>query len=303
MQPKDKLILEFWDRSKELTIKNKQYRNFVYDFYNLMLKYDIKRGDITTNTIINQNKKIKACIIAKEDGIIAGTEELLFFNRDLKIKSLKKDGERVKNNETILEINGNASKILQKERINLNLLQRMSGIGTLTYSMQKKSKIRIAATRKTLWGLLDKKAVSIGGGLTHRLNLSDGIIIKDNHLKLVKYDFEKVISSVKNKSRYIEIEVENKNQALSAAMAIKKLIKKNNENLYAIMLDKIKPENIKSIIRNLKNQDLYDHVLLEASGNINQKNLHEYSNCGVDVISMGFITNSAKFLDISMEII
>ncbi len=298
-------ILEFWDRSKELSINNRSYRDFVNEFICLLLKNDIKNGDLTSNSLIKGNKNISAFVIAKEDGILAGLEEFSLINNDLHLKFLKKDGDKIKNGDIVLKIFGNTKKILSRERVSLNLLQRMSGIATLTNSLNKKLKykIKIAATRKTLWNLLDKKAVSLGNGLTHRLNLNDGIIIKDNHLKILNYDIEKALSLIKNKSKYIEIEVEDKKQALNAAKAIKNIIKKNNKNLYAIMLDKIYPKQIKSIIKDLKNQNLYDYVLLEASGNINPKNLTGYAECGVDIVSMGYITNSAKVLNMSMEII
>lgn len=297
-------ILDFWDRGKELSIKNKKYKNFLQKFLYFLLEEDIDKGDMTTNSLVKNKKKILAYIVAKEDGIIAGLEEFKLLNKDLKLKFFKKDGDRVRNKDIISEIKGDAKKILSRERVFLNLLQRMSGIATMTNNLNKKldNNIKIAATRKTMWGLLDKKAVSIGGGVTHRLNLNDGIIIKDNHLKILNYDIEKALKIVKNKSRCIEIEVENKKQALIAAKTIKKIFSKR-ENFFAIMLDKIPPKQVKSIIKELKDQNLYDYVLLEASGNITPENLSKYSDCGVDIISMGYLTNSAESLDISLEIL
>ena len=321
------LIKEFWDRSKELSVKNKGYRNFLEKFFYFLLNEDIGKRDITTDSLIKKNEKISAVVVAKEDGIFAGAEEFAFLNKDLKINQLKGDGDEIKNGDKLINVLGNATKILEKERASLNLLQRMSGIATLTNNLVKKlnDKSRIAATRKTLWGLIDKKAVSIGGGLTHRLNLSDGILIKDNHLKIMGGDIEKALGLAKSKSRYfvtiapkpslrgfltlvrkpswrgIEIEVENKKQAIAAAKVIKKL--NNSNNLFAIMPDKIPPKEIKLIVEELKNQDLYDCVLLEASGDINPDNLIKYKDCSVDIISMGYITNSAKVLNMSMEII
>ena len=320
MQPRNKLILEFWDKSKELTVKNTNYRNFVHQFLMVLLKQDIGNTDLTTTSLTKKNSEIHAQIIAKEDGIFAGFEEFALLNKDLKIKPLKNDGDKISKGDILIDISGNAQKILERERTSLNLLQRMSGIATLTNALNKKlnntqenqrfsapghffkisREIKLAATRKTLWGLLDKKAVSIGGGLTHRLSLSDGIIIKDNHLKILKNSIENALMLVKDNSPHIEIEVENKKQALTAASLIKKL--SNERNLFAIMLDKIKPQEIKAIIEELKNRHFYEYVLLEASGDIKPSNLMEYAGCGVDVISMGYITNSAKALDISQEI-
>lgn len=304
MLHRSKLVLEFWDRSRELSINNKEYRDFVKNLFFLLLKNDSCRNDTTTNTLIG-NEKVSAAIIAKEGGILAGIEELEFLNSDLKIKPRKQDGDKIKAKDVLLEISGDAEKILGRERMSLNLLQRMSGIATLTNELSKrlKNKSKIAATRKTVWGCMDKKAVSIGGGLTHRLNLSDGIIVKDNHLKLLNHNIEKALKLAKNRHKYAEIEVENKKQALIAAKAIKKLIGNGAKNLFAIMFDKMPPADIKSIVWDLKDKKLHDYVLFEASGNIKPENIHEYADCGVDAISMGCITNSAKALDMSMEII
>ena len=180
----------------------------------------------------------------------------------------------------------------------------MSGIATLAYSLNAKlgNCVKIAATRKTLWGLLDKKAVSLGNGLTHRLSLNDGILIKENHLKLMDYNFGNAIGSAKSRSKHIEIEVEKKEQALLAAKAIKNAIRKNNKNLFALMFDKISPAEMREIIDWIKDKKLYGHMLFEASGNINQDNMHAYSDCGADIISMGSLTNSAKVLNMSLEI-
>ena len=304
MQHRFSRVLEFWDRSSELSIKNKDYRNFVNVLFSFLLKYDIKNKDLTTSLLIQNKKNISAHIAAKENGIVAGLDEFMLLNKDLKLKFLKKDGSKIKNGDVIVKLHGNAKKILERERVNLNLLQRMSGIATLTNKLNKKleNNTKIAATRKTLWGLLDKKAVSLGGGLTHRLNLNDGVIIKDNHLKILNYGIEKALKMVQNKPKYIEIEVESKKQAFEAAKSIKKIIQNGNKGIYAIMLDKIKPKEIKSIIKDLKRQDLYNYTLLEASGDINENNLSQYKNCGVDVISMGQVTNSSKALNMSLDI-
>ena len=301
MVHRESQTLKFWDRSRLLTKRNNDYRKFVSDFMGLLLKADISANDITTQSLIPEKNNAIGIVIAKEKGIVAGIEEIMIICKDLKTKNLKNDGDFVKNGDIVLELRGKTRKILERERTYLNLLQRMSGIATLTSSLQGKiqNKVKIAATRKTLWGSLDKKAVSIGGGLTHRLNLSDGMLIKDNHLKLLNYNFEKALKLAKNKSEYIEIEVEDRFQAIAAAKAIKKFFGKRH---LAIMLDKINPEEIKSIISCLKRQNLYDNILFEASGNINQENYTKYIESGADIISMGCLTNSSKALNFSLEI-
>jgi nicotinate-nucleotide pyrophosphorylase (carboxylating) len=302
MQHRDRKVLEFWDRGRELRIENEEYRRFASHFLSVLLKHDIGSGDVTSNSLIKKNKDISAAIVAKENGIFAGLEEFKLMNDDLKISPLKKDGDKIKAGNVLAEVHGPAIKILERERTYLNLLQRMSGIATLTSSMAEKlENVKIAATRKTLWGSIDKKAVSIGKGLTHRIGLSDGIIIKDNHLEALEHNFRKIIDSAKNRSKFIEIEVESKRHALEAAMAIKNFNNKG-KSLFAIMLDNIKPEEIRLIVKELRKKRLYDYVLLEASGNINPSNFMEYDDCGVDVISMGCITNSAKALNLSQEI-
>jgi nicotinate-nucleotide pyrophosphorylase (carboxylating) len=314
---RDKLVLEFWDRSNQLNIKNKQYRSFVEDLINKQLKEDIGKGDITTDSLID-NKKIKVKITAKQDGIIAGIEELSLID-GFKIKKYKKEGDKVKNNDIILEIEGNAKKILSYERTLLNIMQRMSGIATLTYNLNKKigNNCFIAGTRKTILGLLDKKAVSVGHGLTHRLNLNDFILIKDNHLKILNHNIEKALKLAnKNKTKYIEIEVKNEKEALRAAKTISNF--KFNK-MFAILFDNMKCSMIKNTInkinnlinkktinniknKNYNNKKLKNKILFEASGNINEKNIKEYSKTGVDVISLGMLTHSVKAFDLSLEI-
>ena len=306
MQDRDKLVLEFWDRGKGLSIKNSEYNQFVDSLIGILLKQDINKGGITTGLSIKR-KQITAVIVAKEEGIIAGLEEFSLINKSLKLKHIKKDGDKVKSGDILIEIKGDAKKILERERISLNLLQRMSGIATLVKRINRKlkNKIRLAATRKTLWGLIDKKAVSIGGGLTHRLNLNDGVIIKDNYIRIMNNKIEDLLKSAADRSKYVEVEAEDKAQAFNAAKSIMKIInnkRPKKKHLFAIMLDKIPPEETKSIINKFKKQGLYNGILIEVSGNIREANLSSYLGCDADIISMGSITNSSKILDMSLEI-
>ena len=185
---RQQLVKEFFDRSDILNLRNKEYCSYIKNLFLSQLREDIGNGDITTNSLITKNKKIKAHIVANQTGIIAGIEESKLLTKNEKIRVIKNDGSRVKNNDAILEIYGNARKIMSYERTLVNILQRMSGIATLTHSAKKsvKGNCFIAATRKTLPHLIDKKAVSVGGALTHRLNLSDFILIKDNHLAMLE---------------------------------------------------------------------------------------------------------------------
>lgn len=312
---RDKLVLEFWDRREYLDMKNETYRNYIKNLINGKLKEDFYNKDITTNSLISKNQEIKAVIAAKQSGVIAGLEEISAFLKNNGIKIIKKnekDGATVRKSVIILEIYGNARKILSYERALLNILQRMSGIATLTNNTKKliKNNCFISGTRKTLFNLIDKKAVSAGGGLTHRLNLNDSILVKDNHLKLLSDNIEKALklANKNTKSKYVEIEVKNGKEALEAASAIKKI---KSKKLFAIMFDNMEASMIKTTIIKInnilknKNNDKKNKriVLFEASGNINEKNIAEYSRTGIDVISLGALTHSVKAFDMSLEIL
>ena len=307
---RNKLVLEFWDRSKELNIKNKKYKSYVEKFFKEKLEQDVGKGDITTNSLISKNKNVKTFVIARENGILAGMEEVSLLINVFKVKKYKKDGDKVKNNDKILEIYGNARKILNYERTLLYILQRMSGIATLTYETKKpvKNNCFIAGTRKTLFPLFDEKALSVGGALTHRLDLSSAILVKDSHLEVINDDVKKavILVSKNKKTKYIEIEVKNEKEALEAAETI---IKLKSKKLFAIMFDNMKPSIIKKTIikiHNLINKNSIHNdkkiILFEASGGINQENIKEYAKTGVDIISLGILTHSAKTLNISLEI-
>jgi len=253
--------------------------------------------------LIPKNKNVKAFVIARENGIIAGIEEVLLLLKQFKVKKFKKDGDKVRNNEVILEIYGNARKILIYERTFLNILQRMSGIATLTYGTKKlvRNNCFIAGTRKTFFGLMDKKALSVGDALTHRLNLDDSILIKDNHLAILRNNIRKALelSNKNNNSKYVEIEVKNEKESLEAAETITKL---KSSKIFAIMFDNMTPTMIKNTIIRINNNYKNNKILFEASGGINRVNIKEYSKTGADIISLGILTHSAETLNISLEI-
>ena len=317
---RNKLILEFWDRSNVLNLKNKDYYSYVKNLIDEKIKQDIGKGDITTDSLIDESKEINAHIIAREDGVVAGIEEASLLEE---IEPVKKDGAMIKEGDVILKISGNARKILGFERMLLNILQRMSGIATITYNIKKliNDACFIAGTRKTILPLLDKKAISVGGALTHRLNLNDTVLIKENHLEILNNGFEKALRlTVENtKTNYIEIEVKNEKEALKAAEAIFNL---KSEKLFAIMFDNMKATMIKNTIekiyniKKIKNNEKLNaqkssisgtnsfgnKILFEASGGINQSNIGSYCNTGVDIVSLGFLTHSPKVLNMSLII-
>ena len=267
------------------------------------LKEDLGQGDVTTHLLIPEKVMVQAEIIAKETGVAAGIEEALILLESLGIKAkpLVKDGQKIAKGKVLIKIEGNAKNVLALERTVLNLLARMSGIATFTNRIVRKIrkagyKTVIACTRKTAPGLeyFDKKAVLLGGGDTHRLHLDDMILIKDNHVAIVGNVKEAVKLAKKQVSfsKKIEVEVSNVNEAIQAAKA----------GADIIMLDNFTPEKVKDAINRLKKENLRDKVLIEASGGINEKNIVNFADAGVDIISLGALTHSAKALDISLEI-
>ncbi len=274
MPSKNDRIKKLYDKGYLLTVKNKFYRIFLDKLFDLLLKTDVGKGDITSNRLFKKNFTVKAVIIAKENGIIAGIEEITYLlnKHDIEIIA-KKSGSYVKNGEIVIVLKGDIKTILKLERTILNIFQRMSGITTFINNIVKKSKVRIAATRKTLYSYLDKKAVYIGKGLTHRLNLSDGILIKKNHLKYAK-----------NIPKDAIIEVTN----------IKEALEVSKYKPIAIMFDNMKPLEIKKAIKLLPK-----NIIFEASG---IKDIKQYQNIGLDVISLGSLTKNSHVLDMSLKI-
>ncbi|WMJ79284.1 carboxylating nicotinate-nucleotide diphosphorylase [Clostridium sp. MB40-C1] len=260
------------------------------------LKEDSLYGDITTDSIIDENSTCCVDLIIKENGIIAGIE---VFKRvfeilgNVSIDSFVVDGSTVEKSQVIGVIKGNTRNVITGERLALNLLQKMSGIATVTRSFVnelKGTKTKLLDTRKTTPNLrmLEKYAVKIGGGVNHRASLSDGVLIKDNHISAAG-GIKNAISLVKNNVsfvRKIEVEVETIDQVYEALESGADIIMLDNMDITT--MDKaVKIINGKSII--------------EASGNISLNNIKPIANTGVDYISTSKITHSAKTLDISMK--
>ncbi|HZX44104.1 MAG TPA: carboxylating nicotinate-nucleotide diphosphorylase [Candidatus Nanoarchaeia archaeon] len=306
-----KILERSFQRGHLLTVKSKFYRDWIDTFIIDEIKADFGKGDITSEAVL-MNKKAKATVFSRSAGVIAGIEEVCYILRSygLDVRELVKDGEKIRKGSKILEISGKANSILKLERTALDMLSRMSGIASLTNQLVKKAgKVGIAPTRKTEWRFIDKKAVFVGGGLTHRLALWESILIKDNHLDALKKEgvHDPVVVSIerawKNRKRgaFIEIEASNEADAFKAAQKFKELQGNSYNTPCFIMLDNMKPAAIKKIIRRLK--ALNNHVMIEASGGITPDNLKAYSKTGVDVISMGYLTTSCKALDMKLRFI
>jgi nicotinate-nucleotide pyrophosphorylase (carboxylating) len=268
-----------------------------------MLAEDVGQGDITTALIVPAESTAEAEVIAKEPGVAAGMEEakILLESLGLKVEALVSDGEKIKMKQALVKVFGDTRTILSVERTLLNILSRMSGIATatrkLTEKLQKAGlKTRVACTRKTAPGLLylDKKAVLIGGGDTHRLHLDDMILIKDNHIALAG-SVVKAVKKVREKasfSKKIEVEVARVEDVLAAAKA----------GVDIIMMDNFSPKQIEKAIKLLKKAGFFGKVLLEVSGGITAENIIAFASTGVDIVSLGEITDNTRTLDISLEI-
>lgn len=264
------------------------------------LMEDVGSGDITA--AITPNKKIRAEIVCKADGYISGVYEirLLFKNHRIRAVAHVKDGSKVRPGQRIMTLYGWSRDILPVERTALNLLSRMSAVTTLTRAYVKELRrvsktCQIAATRKTSPGLryFEKKAVLLGGGVTHRFGLYDMILIKDNHLMLFGNDILKALASAadsKVRSK-VEIEVTSAADAVLAA----------DIGADMVMFDNMSPAEIRKAIAEMKWRGIRKRVLLEVSGGVNMRSIRQYGKLGVDWISVGRITHSAPSIDYSLE--
>ncbi|RLL47012.1 carboxylating nicotinate-nucleotide diphosphorylase [Oceanobacillus piezotolerans] len=259
---------------------------------------DIGDQDITSESIFPEDQMGKGVFIAKEAGVLSGLaiieETYRLLNLKMEVKLHYKDGEKVRPQAVIAEVYGPVRSILTGERVILNLLQRMSGIATMTnhcIEVLNDPSIRICDTRKTMPGIrmLDKYAVTSGGGKNHRNGLYDGVMIKDNHIsycgsitKAVDKAREAVGHMVK-----IEVETENREEVLEAVEA----------GADVIMFDNRSPEEVKEFAALVPEQ-----IVTEASGGITIENLASYANTGVEYISLGALTHSVKALDISLQV-
>ena len=259
------------------------------------LEEDIGTGDITTNAVISDNEVTVGKVIAKEDLILCGLNifEYVFLclDKNIKIDPKHADGEKVKNRSTLLTFSGSARSLLAGERVALNILQRLSGIATLTKKFVEKvpSSVRVLDTRKTTPGMraLEKYAVRCGGGTNHRFGLYDAVLIKDNHIKAAGSISKAVEKARKNIPPLQKIEVEVKN-----AEEVKEALRMECD---IIMLDNMSPEQVKEAVKIINKRSR-----IEISGNIGLSNIQKIASEGIDYISVGALTHSTPTVDISM---
>ena len=256
---------------------------------------------------------VKARIIAKDSGIIAGcamVEHVIqIWAGSLQISWNCGEGRSISSGDEIAYIEGDKNALLSMERPILNILGQLSGIATEAKKWASKAPGQIACTRKTIWGLLDKWAVHLGGGLTHRLNKEDAKMMKENDLATIYPEIEgngarivKFLSEVSLDSvgAFLEIETRTEKEAIMAAFAWSERRMVEPCDQLVIMLDNFTPERCKSVADELVQMGLRDHVILEASGGILLENIEDWRECGLDVLSTSMINRGTSPLDLSM---
>jgi len=273
------------------------------------LAEDLGKGDVTTEALIPNDQQGRGFIVAKKEGILAGINiAKQAFHRvdpELKVELLIADGARVKPGSRIATVSGSIASIIKGERVALNFLQRLSGIASETncyVEMVKGLPVRIIDTRKTTPGLrwLEKYAVRAGGGENHRMDLADGILIKDNHLVALRSQgltIKEAVAKAKGNAaqrpgtqhseRGVEVEVATVSEALEAVEA----------GADIVMLDNMNLEDMRKAV-----EAIHGRALIEASGGITRDNVRAVAETGVDFISAGALTHSAVALDISLEL-
>jgi len=304
-------------RGGGLTLQNRDYAREVRTLTDALLRVDLGPKDLTREALGIKSGPGSAIIVAREPGVAAGIAELGLWLEPLgvSVRAVKKDGDVFERGETLLRLEGERNNLLSLERVGLNIVQRMSGIATLTRCLGERVRARcpstrVVATRKTLWGLLDKRAVHLGGGGTHRIGLGDAILIKNNHLALLASREEEAAPlgiarawNFRKDAAFIEVEVRGEAAALAAAETFRRVQEESSERYPCLlMLDNMMPKEIRSILDRLRKKDLWDYILTEASGGISEQTVEAYADTGVDAISMGALTHSARALDLCQRI-
>lgn len=261
------------------------------------LREDISSEDVTTNSVMKEAIKGEVELICKQDGVIAGLDVFKrvfeLFDDNVNTEFYCKDGDEVNNGQLLGKVTGDIRVLLSGERVALNYLQRMSGIATYTNQVAKLlngSKTKLLDTRKTTpnMRIFEKYAVRVGGGYNHRYNLSDGILLKDNHIGAAG-SVTKAVQMAKEYApfvRKIEVEVENMDMVKEAVAA----------GADIIMLDNMTPQDMKEAVKYINGR-----AETECSGNVTKENIENLVSIGVDYISSGALTHSAPILDISLK--
>ena len=299
-----------YDRSALLTLKNPAYVKDLERFVMGAYESDTNEGDATEvlmETSWDGPKDCRAVVSSKCGGVFCGEMEMLWFLQTvaprIKCEFWVHDGEFFKLSTPLFRLTGNAQLIFAIERTLLNTIQRLSGVATITAEFVKKaSPCPVAATRKTLYGLLDKRAVAVGGGLTHRLSLHDAPMFKSTHLKLLNFDWEKLVECFAHLPPdipFATVEVTDLSQAREILEILEQWEQgagKKNRPIF-FLFDNFSSDELVADLAELSKPK---NVFFEASGGITLENVRKYAKTGVDVVSVGALTHSAKALDFSL---
>jgi nicotinate-nucleotide pyrophosphorylase (carboxylating) len=299
------------DRRQDLEISAAEYQQFVVNFFEHELISD--GNDRTTQLLFgSQNISATGKVLVKGAGVLAGRAEVEMYLREkyegIDQEWFYEDGDALKEGDILAVFSGKAAVLLKLERVLLNFLSRMCGIATKTAELTQMLPrgVFLAATRKTLWGLLDKKAVTLGGGLSHRLNLSDAVLVKNNHLSLlpegVSAAAERITSITASEQELVgnfwEIEVATAEE-FQNVLAV--FLKNPPHFPGVLMFDNFAAEDIAAHLKKVP-AELRKIITFEASGGITPQNMDQYARTGVEVLSLGMLTNAGTPLDLSFRL-
>ena len=314
MDSRQQLVKRAFFHGGDLTFENPEYRSFVQEFCDLLLKSDNGSNDLSVRALGLPHGQSVARIIARDAGIVAGLAELewLYGRAGVRIQLSKKDGAAVQAGDIVGETRGDSGSLLSLERVGLNLIQRMSGIATATRRLQQiverhSDSTYVVGTRKTQWGALDKRALHVGGGGTHRLSLGDAIMIKNNHLRLFGSTEQEAVPKALERvwqhregAVFIEVEVRSPEAAVATARAFQELTKRESTPYpCVVMFDNFSVRAAGEAVQALQGEGLWGAVLTEISGRVTESTIGDYAATRVDVISVGALTHSVKALDLS----
>lgn len=289
-------LQKHYNQLQALTLGNVWYREQVKR-YILDAVHSDAHDDVTAKHLIKRSTQCVGKIVCKQAGVMAGLQEITWVSKKLglAIKPKVADGATIKSKQVLALLKGPARNMLAAERTLLNTLQHLSGVATLTHAVVQQVGRRpiVCATRKTLWGALDKRAVALGGGYTHRLGLFDGVMVKDNHQALVSIKNLMTVHWPLSISTCIEI----------ASLTQLKQCVIHYPHYKTLLLDNFTPVQLKQAVRWLTKIKQRQHYMLEASGGITPLNVMQFAKTGVDAVSLGALTHSAPALDISLDII
>lgn len=307
VEDRRQLLEKLYKKESFFSMKSMAYFEFFKTYFEALMKADLAdNGDVSTSLVYDHfPEKMTAQLIAKSDGVFSSREELVWMckHEGVSVSKVWEVGKSYEEGDVLAVLSGVPYKLLQSERTILNILQRMCGIATAASRFETEY-TAIAVTRKTPFSFMDKRAAMDGYALPHRVNLSDAIMLKDTHLDQFGRDFDVVAETLgKTDLRgvsFVEIEVENQEEALKVAEMSKML---DLDVPMVVMLDNFTPEDIEKAVEALQEADLYKYVLVEVSGGITSENYKDYDIEGVDVMSLGEITHSVRAADISMKIV